>query len=157
MKRWTWGSSGSRPRVPRTRTGCSRKVFSWCSRRACSPLFRSKRRASSPATPEGPDLVFTFSQPSLHVAIRRGGVVLVDDLLVLRVTLVVFSLLERRPRFAEQFRRGDVVLGAQRGERLHHVSGGGGEFELVAVVQEDVDPIFAATVVLNAWRELPGL
>jgi hypothetical protein len=64
----------------------------------------------------------------------------VHDLPVPGVAVVTPALLDGGAGFVERSKSAVVVLGAEGGEPLHHLAGGGGELEVVAVGEEGVDP-----------------
>src|SRR5262249_14273925 len=92
------------------------------------------------ARPRAGSASLTLREPPPDVAVRRGGVIPVHDLLILGIALVPLPLPERGPRLVERLLGGAVVLGADGLERPHDLAGGGGDLEVVAVGEEGVDP-----------------
>src|SRR5437870_2865582 len=93
----------------------------------------------------GPIVVKVLSlplrEPPLHVAVMRGGVVLVHDFLVLGVAVVAPALLERSSSLFLRLACKGFVLVAHRLERLHGLTRGRCKLELVAEVEERVNPL----------------
>src|SRR5262245_12532587 len=80
---------------------------------------RCGRQRAGSARPRAGSASLTLREPPPDVAVRRGGVIPVHDLLILGIALVPLPLPERGPRLVERLLGGAVVLGADGLERPH--------------------------------------